>query len=291
MTHNCKICKKDYKSYKSLWTHNKTFHSNSQPIVNINANQQNINNDKKLICKYCSNIFSFRQSKWRHEKTCKSKIIKGELDSVKEELTLIKKTKNINIPFDSNINSQLINIIMDKNKVIEELKEIPNPLIKIYNENNIEGKIILNNITIISRDEDNYVNATQLCLAGNKNFNDWLALESTKYIINELRNITKILKSQLIESCKEIWIHPDLSIQLAQWLSPVIALQISKWLRSLFINKELLDSIRIKDTRIKLLQDTYLKKHNRVKYPGKYVIYMLTTEDHKKKRLYIVTAA
>ena len=42
---------------------------------------------------------------------------------------------------------------------------------------------------------------------------------------------------------------------------------------------------------MKLIQDTYLKKHNRVKYPGKYVIYILTTEDHKKKRLYIVGKA
>ena len=27
MTFNCSICKTDYKSYKSLWNHNSTFHS------------------------------------------------------------------------------------------------------------------------------------------------------------------------------------------------------------------------------------------------------------------------
>jgi hypothetical protein len=52
-----------------------------------------------------------------------------------------------------------------------------------------------------------------------------------------------------------------------------------------------MDEIKIKDTKIKLLQNTYLKKHKRDNYPGKYVIYILTTEDHKKNRLYIIGKA
>lgn len=34
-----------------------------------------------------------------------------------------------------------------------------------------------------------------------------------------------------------------------------------------------------------------MKKHKRDNYPGKYVIYILTTEDHKKNRLYIIGKA
>jgi hypothetical protein len=158
------------------------------------------------------------------KKVCKQKKIKEsqiqiELNRVKQELATIKQTKHTQL--DTTINNQLINIIMDKNKVIEEMKTLEiNPLEIIPKENKTESSLILNNVIILSRIEDNYVNATQLCLAGNKNFNDWLSLKSTKYIINELANVIKNPKSQLIESCKEVWIHPDLSIQLAQWLSP-----------------------------------------------------------------------
>lgn len=69
---------------------------------------------------------------------------------------------------------------------------------------------------------------------------------------------------------------------------------VSKWIRTLFItgtveiNKELKDEIKIKNKKIKLLQDTYMKKHKRIEYSDRNVIYILTTEDHKKKRLYII---
>ena len=47
----------------------------------------------------------------------------------------------------------------------------------------------------------------------------------------------------------------------------------------------------MKDNKIKLLEDLYVKKQQRKDYPEKYVIYILTTEDNKKKRIYIVGKA
>jgi hypothetical protein len=100
------------------------------------------------------------------------------------------------------------------------------------------------------------------------------------------------------------WIHPDLAIQLAQWISPIFALQVSKWIRTLLTDGkvELLQNkdneIKMKDNEIKmrehenkLLKDMYLKKQTRIKYPQNNVIYMLTTEDHKKNRIYIIGKA
>ena len=46
----------------------------------------------------------------------------------------------------------------------------------------------------MSRSEDYYINATQLCQAGSKLFKDWFRLHTTKELINVL--------SQLIESKK-----------------------------------------------------------------------------------------
>jgi hypothetical protein len=89
------------------------------------------------------------------------------------------------------------------------------------------------------------------------------------------------------------WIHPDLAIQLAQWISPKFALQVSKWIRTLFISGSvsLENELKLKDKRIQLLQDSFIKKQKRINYPEKNVIYIVTTEDNKNKRIYIIGKA
>jgi hypothetical protein len=220
--------------------------------------------------------------------------------------------------------------------------------------------LILNDIIIIARKEDNFVNATHLCQAGNKKFNNWYRMDSTKELIKELENCeTRIRVSQKAETqicvsakshfsdlgnqifensdiesndniinLKNIdknpeenilfskfvkinkgnsskftqgtWIHPDLAIQLAQWISPKFALQVSKWIRTLFttgnvsLNKLLEEKdieLKLKDEKIQLLQNSFLKKQYRKDYPEKFVIYMLTNEDNKNKRIYIIGKA
>jgi hypothetical protein len=89
------------------------------------------------------------------------------------------------------------------------------------------------------------------------------------------------------------WIHPDLAIQLAQWISPSFALQVSEWIRTLFtdgnvsINIKLQNELKISNNKIKLLEDTYLKKHKRKNYLEN-VIYIVSTEENIKKRTYAV---
>jgi hypothetical protein len=89
------------------------------------------------------------------------------------------------------------------------------------------------------------------------------------------------------------WIHPDLAIQLAQWISPSFTLQVSKWIRTLFtdgnvsINIKLQNELKISNNKIKLLEDTYLKKHKCKDYLEN-VIYIVSTEENIKKRIYTV---
>jgi hypothetical protein len=88
------------------------------------------------------------------------------------------------------------------------------------------------------------------------------------------------------------WIHPKLAIQLSQWISYDFCLQVSDWIFDLFtIQNVNMDINTIKDKKIKLLENLCVKKHKRQEYPGKYVIYMLTTEDHKKNGIYIIGKA
>ena len=180
--------------------------------------------------------------------------------------------------------------------IIEDVKEDVKDDVEYSN-------ITLNNVVISSRPIDHYVNAIKLCQAGGKKFNDWFRLDTTKELMNELSTEAGIVETKRGGNDKSkqrlgSWIHPDLSIQLAQWISPKFAVQVSKWIRSLFsvgsveIDLTLLRDkdrdIRLKDHRIKQLESVCLSKQRRVEYPEKNVIYILTTDDHIKRRTYII---
>jgi hypothetical protein len=235
----------------------------------------------------------------------KSNNIYKKLDIIKNDIQRINQNAPIN---------HFMNIIIDQTKKIEELNKLNkcNQEIIDNNQEIIEDIIIeprsllLNKVIIESRLIDNYINATQLCEANYKNFNDWYKLENTTLIINRLASKTGISVSVLIENNKEdlyivTWIHPKLAIQLAQWISPIVALKVSDWILDLFTNtnadininnlKNQSKEIKLKNQRIQLLEDMVLKKHKRTEYPEKNVIYILTTEDHKKNRIYIIGKA
>jgi hypothetical protein len=82
--YKCKECNKTYASQSSLCNHNKKFHAPpSNPVVNMGNHVANhpvtIDNttvkieaeEKKYNCRHCNNIYSTKQSRWRHEKSCK----------------------------------------------------------------------------------------------------------------------------------------------------------------------------------------------------------------------------
>jgi hypothetical protein len=208
------------------------------------------------------------------------------------------------------------NIVIDNyNKQIEELKSINtinNNLIKYdeFNEDSDDietNNLIINDNVIMSREADKFINGTQLCKAGNKKFNDWYRLENTKQLISVLESEAGIPASQLVDIKKGnstkfeqgVWLHPDLAIQLAQWINPNFALHVSGWIRTLFskgkVNFKLIkkqeEKINKSTKKIKELENMVLKKQKREIYPESNVIYMLTTNDHKKRNTYIIGKA
>ena len=324
--YKCITCNKFYSTRQNLWKHNSKHHIRIDIQNDILDIQNNTNNIQNNICKHCNKKLSNSQSRWRHEKKCKNKDNKDNemIEKIKkleetqknmeDEIKKLKKQEVDEQQFSIPLAGQLINMIMDKNKTILELKDKDTIKINEIKKQNTEiikepGTLTLNNVIIISRLEDNYINATQLCQAGGKKFNHWFSLDSTKDIINELASEAGIPASQLVDTKKGnssefnqgSWIHPQLAIQLAQWISPKFALQVSKWILELFTNgkveinmkllKEHENELKLKDQKIQLLQDVCMKKQQRKDYPEKNVVYVLTTEDNKKKRMYIVGKA
>ena len=152
----CKICNKNYKSKQSLCNHNRRFHKNSHQKVNIRSiksqhlvNKKSTFNNKEVIhkCIYCNKIFSFKQSKYIHMKTCKIKKEKDDNNNYKNKLKLkdaeIKKlkerlrdkmNKNCKMHYKTlqKINNQLNNNIT-KNNCVETINNIHNRNIINFN--------------------------------------------------------------------------------------------------------------------------------------------------------------
>ncbi|MCW2309739.1 KilA-N domain-containing protein [Rhodobium gokarnense] len=82
---------------------------------------------------------------------------------------------------------------------------------------------------IEQRVEDGYLNATAMCKAAGKKFNDYARLDATSGFMSALSAEAGIPVSKLIQSVKGgsgpqgTWVHPKVAIHLAQWLSPEFA--------------------------------------------------------------------
>lgn len=86
------------------------------------------------------------------------------------------------------------------------------------------------------RSEDGYINATAMCKAASKQFNEYTSKTSTKEFLVELCSETGIPVSDLVQVMKGgqpqlqgSWVHPQVAIHLAQWVSAKFAVQVSKW--------------------------------------------------------------
>jgi hypothetical protein len=119
-----------------------------------------------------------------------------------------------------------------------------------------KDKITLGNVEVISRQSDGYINASQLCKAGKKYYNDWFRLEKTKEFLTELSqelkidiltdktdpggisrhentNVSLIKINQYNDSDQSTWVHPRVAIQIAQWISPKFAVNVTGWIHKL----------------------------------------------------------
>lgn len=293
--HTCPKCQKQFNKKSSYVDHIKNKKKPCKPKI-VEITQNNIKNpqimpgiQEKLSCKYCLKKFSRIDSLKRHM-TLTCKVIKLEnekkqnaqndlikIDDLKKRFdTIMEENKNLSEGFDllKKQNEELnnkINELLNKNINNNKLEDKPNVNKTVNKEKKIiiiEGDnkqiqtdkpidLIINDEIIVYREPDKYINATQLCKAGGKNFSAWYRLDSTKELINQLKksiiipdvqNHTSAISTynKFIERNKggnnkdnqNTWIHPDLAIQLAQLISPHFALQVSSWIRTLFSNSK-----------------------------------------------------
>jgi len=100
------------------------------------------------------------------------------------------------------------------------------------------------NGTTITQRGDGYMNATAMCKAGGKQFNDYARLDTTKAFLDELNSITVIPVDEQFQRLTQskpgapstgggTWVHPQVAYHLAQWISPVFAVKVSGWIHDM----------------------------------------------------------
>jgi hypothetical protein len=251
-------------------------------------------------------LFTRTREYTSHEKKCKSqtKRISEELDIVRVE-TISKLEKKV-----KELQDQLVNIAMEAVSYNYEP-----PLIEIEEDSESEDKPYqLNpldlgkNYTIKHRDEDGFINITDLCKAGDKPFKLWNSLSQTTDFLKVLSSSTEIPVDELIkyntETNKErsTWVHPQVAINIAQWISPKFDVIVSAWVYEVMMSgkvdisntksyRQLQSENKDKSIKIQYLTKKYVKLQPRVQYKEHNVIYILTTKNLKKERRYILGKA
>jgi hypothetical protein len=170
-----------------------------------------------------------------------------------------------------------------------------------------------NGYIIESRDVDGYINITNLCKAGGKEFKDWNRLDKTKAFLKALSTAVGISTAVLIhlgtgskfgttEETSGTWVHPQVAINIAQWISPQFDVKVSAWVLEVMMSgkiditntksyRELQEDNKNKQLKIQLMTKKYVKKQPRIQYEESNVVYILTTANMKKERRYILGKA
>jgi hypothetical protein len=160
--HYCKLCNKQYKTYKTLWEHNKKFHSSETP-QNTSENPQISSKTPQsiqnlFICKYCNKSYSRKDNLKRHNINCKetnNETKQTELDLLvaKEKNLILKQEKEIlklKLKLEKSINPDNITLKQLNKKLLERQNLIKNSTIitDSNNNNKIQNNNIVNNNNI-----------------------------------------------------------------------------------------------------------------------------------------------
>ena len=192
---------------------------------------------------------------------------------------------------DINLNNKQLN----KTK----FKDVPEEQIK----NDIQSLKLKDNYQLEYRETDGFINITNLCKAGGKQFKHWNSIDKTKRFLEVLSSAVGIPTTELLKlgtgskygtnNTSETWAHPQVAINIAQWISPEFDVLVSKWVYEIMLTGKVnirenkttqeLDQMnkenKLLKNRVKLLESKVLQKQPREVFENnKNVIYIVTTE-------------
>ena len=317
---DCKYCNNQFIAKTSLIHHQKT----AKYCLELQGQKL-----KLYVCESCNKDVSTKHRLLTHYQSCdkykenmisnkykkdvenlvlqleeKDKIIEKQEKQIKE---LQDKLENIAVKAVSRPTSDFIEdastIIIDEDYTIDDNKT------SYYEE---EYKLLPLEVgqgyTIEHREEDGFINVTNLCKAGGKQFKHWFSLDKTKDFLLVLSMSVGIPTDTLIKYIivskteRSTWAHPQVAINIAQWISPNFDVKVSAWVYEVMMTgkvdisntksyRQLQSENKDKELKIQYLTKKYVKRQPRVDYQERNVVYILTTSNMKKERRYILGKA
>ena len=310
MEYSCQFCKVSFKRKGDLGKHTLSIKcKEKRDKFNLNTDlNNNILKLEKELEQYKLKEFEYiKNNKTLEEEVLKLKeeniSLKTEIKALEKSneryLTLVEKVSNkstIKNKEEENDKMFQIDIKLDNKQLNKtKYKDIPEDVIR----KDIQSLRLKDNYQLEYRETDGFINITNLCKAGGKEFKSWNRLDKTKRFLDVLSSSVKINTNEIIKyesgsiHERSTWAHTQVAINIAQWISPEFDVLVSKWVYEIMLtgkvdirdNKttEELDIMnkenKLLKNRIKLLESKVLQKQPRETFEeNKNVVYIVTTE-------------
>jgi len=318
----CNICNTKISNKRDTIKHQKTEKCQNVKKINDLITKNNnyeikINKQKEIINSQNKELESYNSC--LEEKNTIILTLENKIKSLEEKSEEYRKivetvaTSKFKIKKDILENIQTNTFEIDINVTNKQLnktkfKDIPEYQIK----KEIECLKLKDNYQLEYRDEDGFIDITNLCKAGGKKFNDWNRLDKTKRFLDVLSATTgnpvvELLKQeQGGNGERHTWAHPQVAINIAQWISPEFDVLVSKWVYEIMLTGKVditdnkttqeLDNMnkenKLLKNRIKLLESKVLQKQPREIFEeNKNVVYIVTTEYKEAQGYYKIGKA
>ena len=113
----CNVCNIQYKSYKSLWTHNKTKHEGVTTTKSVFEKKES--NCITFSCSTCDKVYKQKQTLTEHKEKCSgSKTIRDNIELEKLKIIALEKQQTI-----LELNIKLLSLHNEEMRENQELKE------------------------------------------------------------------------------------------------------------------------------------------------------------------------
>lgn len=272
--------------------------------------------EKQYKCKFCDKSFNRNDHLNRHQQTCNSTTKVSELEEKIFKITRHNSELEFKFNEKEKENKELKAHIKELEKQIQEiaLKAVSQNFedettieineddfltdsdFIIEEETDIEQEYkqlppleVGKGYTIEHREEDGYINVTNLCKAGNKQFKHWKCLEKTRAFLRVLSRSVGIptdllLKTQTggLNENRGTWVHPQVAINIVQWISPAFDVKVSGWVYEIMMTGK----VDITNTTsYKKLQEENKQKSMRIQYLTKNMLNHSPEHNTKKEML------
>jgi hypothetical protein len=327
----CEFCNKSFSSKSNL-----TAHKSRAKYCISKRNGNIIIPDISYKCSYCEKSFTTKQFLATHKTKCNNKIVKEQSVVFEQKIEEQKRF------FETKLQEQIFlreKLLQEKDSIISSLKEqIESLQVKITSiaiegyrnkhrdnlyeedenkqEETIEKEdfyklqdsslVLKDSYQLVYRPEDGYIDVTNLCKAGDKQYKHWKELKRTKAFLQVLSSSVVITTDELLKyqigsnSERKTWVHPQVAINIAQWISPEFDVQVSRWIYEIMLTgktdirdskttrqlDQLVKENKQYSEKIEFFERKYIQRNRRVDYTEKSVVYIITTESRELKKEY-----